>query len=163
MSAPRKPEPWPSTLRRRLKAEPTRKAAAARMRVWLARELGIMRRPTRKSLLYAIGAEFGVDAQDIVGLRRVSPLVRARVAFAVLARENLGASTALIGRTLRRDHTTVCHALAVTCASPSIPQRMITSRRKSEADARRWYISSVSDRTRRADTLVCSPVTMSTE
>lgn len=111
MSAPRKPEPWPSTLRRRLKAEPTRKAAAARMRVWLARELGIMRRPTRKSLLYAIGAEFGVDAQDIVGLRRVSPLVRARVAFAVLARENLGASTALIGRTLRRDHTTVCHAL----------------------------------------------------
>ena len=111
MNEPLKRKPSLRTQQRRLEAEKAKKSAAARMRIKLERERKIIARPTRRCLLYAVAAEFGVDAERIESPRRFGRLVRSRAAFAVLARDKFGASTTQIGRTLCRDHTTVGHAL----------------------------------------------------
>lgn len=57
-----------------------------------------------------IASEYGYDRHDIIGKRRFKVLVEIRCECIKFFREQ-GYSTPEIGRIMRRDHSTVLHAL----------------------------------------------------
>lgn len=69
-------------------------------------------RPTMRRIMEAVAEEWCVSLPDLVSDRRAQRLVEPRQAAMALAWELTGHSLAMIGRMLRRDHTTIHHGIA---------------------------------------------------
>lgn len=89
--------------------------AAQRAAEWRLRDLNNhieCTGPAIREILHAVTAATGVSAQDIVGPRRTNDLISPRFLAVALMRElRPDLSLPAIGRALRRDHTTIMHAL----------------------------------------------------
>lgn len=80
--------------------------------VVLVDSLGMTPRQANLLQVEAIAKAHCFTLEDILGPRKFKPLVEVRRKCAVMLREK-GFTTTEIGRILRRDHSTICHALQV--------------------------------------------------
>jgi len=81
-------------------------------KVVLVDSLGMTPRQANLLQIEAIAKAHCFTLEDILGPRKFKPLVEVRRKCAVMLREK-GLTTTEIGRILRRDHSTICHALQV--------------------------------------------------
>jgi chromosomal replication initiation ATPase DnaA len=78
----------------------------------LVDSLGMTPRQANLLQVEAIAKAHCFTLEDILGPRKFKPLVEVRRKCAVMLREK-GYTMTEIGRILRRDHSTICHALQV--------------------------------------------------
>jgi chromosomal replication initiation ATPase DnaA len=81
-------------------------------KVVLVDSLGMTPRQVNLLQVEAIAKAHHFTLEDILGPRKFKPLVEVRRKCAVMLREK-GHTTTEIGRILRRDHSTICHSLAI--------------------------------------------------
>ena len=67
-------------------------------------------KPSIREIIEAVAVEFNVTPEQITGQRRHADLFKARAAVCQVAAE-AGFSSPLIGKALRRDHSTVLNAI----------------------------------------------------
>jgi chromosomal replication initiation ATPase DnaA len=67
-------------------------------------------------IMVAAGEAWGVTVAELLGPGSARQVAAARFAAAALIRRRLGYSTPRIGRLLRRDHSTIVHALSRAAA-----------------------------------------------
>ena len=72
--------------------------------------LGMTPRQLNMMRIEAIAKEYDYTVEDVLGKSKVKALVEVRRKCIVMLR-NRGYSTTEIGRIMKRDHSTVCHAL----------------------------------------------------
>jgi chromosomal replication initiation ATPase DnaA len=80
--------------------------------VVLVDSLGMTPRQVNLLQVEAIAKAHRFTLEDILGPRKFKPLVEVRRKCVVMLREK-GHTMTEIGRILRRDHTTICHALQI--------------------------------------------------
>ena len=81
-------------------------------KVVLVDSLGMTPRQANLLQIEAIAKAHRFTLEDILGPRKFKPLVEVRRKCAVMLREK-GLTTTEIGRILRRDHSTISHALQI--------------------------------------------------
>jgi chromosomal replication initiator protein len=68
-------------------------------------------RPTIEAVQEAVAASFGIRREELLSTARTARIARARQVAIYLSRELVGASSPVLGRAFRRDHSTVLHAI----------------------------------------------------
>lgn len=80
--------------------------------VALVDTLGMTPRQANMLEIEVIANAYDYTAEDVLGKSKLKALVAVRRRCVVMLREK-GYSTTEIGRIMRRDHSTICHALSV--------------------------------------------------